>query len=267
VFNGDGMLASIPLGDLQLHLSLSTVLQHVEQADSRHAIASGDEVVVCLVRKCQRDDSLLLEVGLVDSRKALGEDDATAEVSGLESGVFTRGSLAVVGLGNDEPFEPFLLPLARQLGDAHRLAVEIVGHVDLVRLRVHGADESVVGNVLEVALVLEPRTRSRNVVGRALALYLEEDLKVCELRVAEGLEGLQKREAVGGRGDDNRSLGRGNNGGRGSELKVAGDEAVGGEFRAGWRGELERATVRSGDRVGQGVEGGGSGVNHGSDKL
>lgn len=51
---------------------------------------------------------------------------------------------------------------------------DLVLHVvDLVVLRVDGADEHVVGDVVQVAAELEPRAGHRDVVRRALALCLQ----------------------------------------------------------------------------------------------
>lgn len=46
--------------------------------------------------------------------------------------------------------------------------------IGLAVVRVDGADEEVIGDVVEVAAVLEPRARCADVVRRALALGLDQ---------------------------------------------------------------------------------------------
>ena len=89
----------------QLHTPpLSTALQYVEEAHGLDLVARLDGIVVGLVGEGEGHDALFLEVGLVDAGEGFGEDDAAAEVAGLQGCVFAGGAFAVVVLGYDEPF-------------------------------------------------------------------------------------------------------------------------------------------------------------------
>ena len=83
---------------------MSATLQNVEQAYCLDFVTCLHEVVVRFVGESERDDTLLLEVGLVDASKRFRENDATTEVAWLESSVFTGGAFAVVVFSDDEPF-------------------------------------------------------------------------------------------------------------------------------------------------------------------
>ena len=62
-------------------------------------------------------------------------------------------------------------------GHGIELAGELVlDGVDLVVLRVHGTDEHVVGDVVQVSAELEPRASHADVVSCALALRLDQNL-------------------------------------------------------------------------------------------
>ena len=61
---------------------------------------------------------------------------------------------------------------------------------------VDGTNQTVVQDVLKVTMVLEPRTTSRDVVGGALALGLDEDRAVSGVLAIPGLEGHELLEMV-----------------------------------------------------------------------
>lgn len=259
-------LASVLLGNPEGNLALATVLEHLVQTDRSHLIAGVNQVVILLVGERQGHDTLLLEVGLVDSGKGLGDDDAGAQVTGLKGSVLARGALAVVVLGNDEPGLVALLPLLGQLGNGVLGAVEVVGDVDLARGGVDGRVERVLRDVGQVALVLEPGAGGGDGVGCALAGDLDKHAQAGEVRVGERLKGLEEGETLrGGRdGDFHVRVG-------GSRLDLedlaAGFEGGFGTLETLGRGELEFLAVGGGQAVGDGVEGGGTGVGHGGDDF
>ncbi|KUI59614.1 hypothetical protein VP1G_11144 [Cytospora mali] len=243
------LLARLPLGHLEADIALALVLEHVVQTHGSDLVAGVDAVVVGLVGERQRDDALLLEVGLVDAGEGLADDDAGAEVPRLQGGVLAGRALAVVVLGDDEPLAPF-----------------VVGRVDLARRRVDGRVERVGRDVGQVALVLEPGPRRRDGVGRALALDLDEDAEAGDVVVGERPERLEEGEAlrVGGDGDlDAWVWGLR----RDLEGLVAEFEGGLGVLETLGRWESELLAVGRRQAVGHGVEGGGAGECHGGDDL
>jgi len=74
-----------------------------------------------------------------------------------------------------------------------QVAVDAVG---LVVLRVNGSDEHVVGDVVKMAAVLEPGAGSADVVGRALALGLDQDVHVLQVLAIPGVKGSEELETV-----------------------------------------------------------------------
>jgi len=259
-------LASLVLGDTQLDLTLATGLQGVIEADGVDLVAGVNPVVIFAVGKSQRHDTLLFQVGLVDTSEALGDNDAAAEVTGLQGGMLTGRALAVVVLGNDEPLDATLLPLLSQLGDTVLVSVFVIGHVGLTGGSVDGTDQGVGGDVGQMALVLEPGTGSRDGIGCALTLDLVQNLKARQVTLGEGGERLQQSQTVRGRGHDHINARVGHSG-SGQEVGVAFLKAGTGQVRAPRRLELEGPTARGGQGVGHGVEGSATGVGERSDEL
>ena len=89
------------------------------------------------------EDALLLEIGLVDTREALGQDDLDAEVARFHSSVLAAGAFAVIVFSD------------------HNAAAEFLGarsdRAGLAGESVDGAEEEIVGYVLEMTAELEPR--------------------------------------------------------------------------------------------------------------
>lgn len=74
----------------QAYFSLSAALEHVVQSYGGDFVAGVDLGVVFSIRECQRDDTLFLEVRLVDPREALGDDHPATEISRLQRSVLSR---------------------------------------------------------------------------------------------------------------------------------------------------------------------------------
>ncbi|KAH3686784.1 hypothetical protein WICPIJ_002263 [Wickerhamomyces pijperi] len=72
---------TVSLGDSQSdNPTVVTVLgNHVSQVDSLQDITGGDSVVISFVCKGQRQHTLLLQVGFVDSGKGLDKDHLTTK--------------------------------------------------------------------------------------------------------------------------------------------------------------------------------------------
>ena len=224
------LLASLGL-DHKGNIALTARVEDVKKTLGADLVTSSHLVVIGLVDKSQWHNTLLLQVGLVDTGKGLGKDDAAAEVARLQSGVLASRTLTVVVFGNDEPLLTLLLPLLGQSGDAHTVGaglcvVDIVDDVGLAGLSVDGTDQGVLSNVGQVTLVFEPGTCGGNGVGCALALDLDEDTKTVKLCLGEGSEGLEESKAGGVGVDLNLDAGISLAGGR-EELGVACSKASG----------------------------------------
>ena len=95
-------------------------------------------------------------------------------------------------LGYYKPFLAFVSPAFSEFWDSGFRAVNVVGNVDFVSRGVYCADEGVLGDVGEVALVFKPRACGGDSVCRALSFYFIENAKGCEFRVGEGREGIEE---------------------------------------------------------------------------
>ena len=188
-------LRSILLLDQEFDLALPPTVKHVQQSPRSNLITRGESIVVIFISKGQRYDTLFLEVSFVDAGKRFGEDDAAAEVAGLEGSVFAGRAFAVVVFCDDEPLDALVAPFFGEVRDAGGVTVGVVGGVDFVGLGVDGADERVFADVGEVAFVFEPGAGRGDGVGRALAFDFVEDAEVAEFGVGEGGEGVEKSQA------------------------------------------------------------------------
>ena len=169
----------------------------VEANNGNLGALGGNEVVVIDVGKGEGKQALLLEVCLVDAGKALDNDGAAAEVAWLEGSVFAGRALAVVVLANDAPGDGVGLVRARNVWHALVLASELVlDGVGLTVGAVDGTNQHVVGDVVQVAAVLEPGAGHRDVVGRALALDLDQNLGFFFVRVGGGARRMERQWGI-----------------------------------------------------------------------
>ena len=108
--------------------------------------------------------SLVLKGGAVEGNvyytcETSCDDCKTAEMSGFKRGVFSRASFAIIPVTNDDPWDASLLVVTCGCGDGTNFSIEAV--LDLVGFTVggvNGADQHVVGDVVEMTTVLEPGT-------------------------------------------------------------------------------------------------------------
>ena len=125
-----------------------------------------DLIVVRRVSERQCKHSLLFQVGLVNTGERAGDNRQTAEESGFQSGVLTRGTFSVVVITDDDPLDTPIAVISSSLRDSSPFTGDLV--LDLVRLavfNVDGTNQAVLGNVLQVPSVLKPGSTGGNVVG------------------------------------------------------------------------------------------------------
>ena len=254
-------------GDESEVLARSKVLE----ANNVDLVGAAELVVVGLIHEGKSKHALLLQVGLVDTSEGADNDSKTTEEAGFESSVFTGGTFTVVVVTDDDPLDTLVTVFGSNLGNTTPLAGELVlDLVGLAVLSVDGADQAVLcsksqhnfnfpksslrtGDVLEMSTVLEPGSTSRDVIGCALALDLDENWDILRVFAIPGLEGLKELETVGG--GRNSDLDRGTVSGRGLESILSRVVSADGELIATGRRELERLARGSGNRIGQRVEG------------
>src|SRR5437762_4255533 len=185
----DGLRPSVGLLDRHAH-GLPR-LERREAADA-HTVLRLETLVVARVLEREGQDALLLEVRLVDAGEALDEDDGAAQVARRHRRVLAARAFTIVLVADDHPAHALGLELARDLREGLRRAPR--ERVDaLARLaaeRVHGAEEHVVADLVEVTAVAEPRPGRRYMIGRRLALRLYQNRQVDEILTVPRPEGL-----------------------------------------------------------------------------
>lgn len=110
------------------------------QPQNINPITRLDLIVVSRVYKRQRKHSLLLQVRLVDARKRPYDDRQTAEEAGLEGSVFAGGTLTVVVVADNDPFDALVAVVCSSLRDRSVLASDLV--LDLVGFAVLSVDRA-----------------------------------------------------------------------------------------------------------------------------
>jgi hypothetical protein len=116
--------------------------------------------------------------GLMNTGKALDNDGTSSKEAGLKSSMLATGSFTVVLFTKYNPVYATIPVGASNVRDSARGVIEAVGNlIHLAVVGINGTNEHVVGDVLEVTTVFEPRASHGNVVGGALALNLDKNKK------------------------------------------------------------------------------------------
>lgn len=139
-------------------------------------------------------------------------------MSGLERCMFPRAAFAIVFLSDGDPTQAVGLVVTCDVRNRTPLASQLV--LDLVHLVIFGIrsstknkhhkqtkdltnqtanrspNEQVIGNVVQMPPVLQPRPRGRNVIRRALALDFDQHYHVLEIFAVPLVERLQQLQAL-----------------------------------------------------------------------
>ncbi len=226
-----------------------------------------DALVVLWVRESQWEHTLLLQVGLVDTSEGAGDDGKTSQVTWLKGSVLAGGTLTVVPVTDNNPWDVLGLVVASGIWDTGPLTIGVV--LDLVSLTVGlvgGTDQHVVGDVVEVTSVLQPWAGHGDMVSGGLALALDEDWETLSVLSVPCVEWLKKLETVGGWGDSDV------NGGTLSWWSLVSvhswvESAGSWERIPGWCLEHELVSVLVLELIGQWVEVEGTSDGHGDNQV
>ena len=103
------------------------------------------------------------------------------KMSGLQGCMLSGRAFTVVVISNYQPAQAILLVVPGNSGNGIILPSQLIFEVvDPVVLNVQGADEKVVGDVVQVTPVLEPGSSHTDVISSALALHFNEDCKILQ---------------------------------------------------------------------------------------
>jgi hypothetical protein len=176
-----------------------------------------------------------------------------------------RRTFTVVVVSNNNPGNASVSVSGTDFGHTGVFASALVDDLVNVTLVRQSSDQHVLGDVLQVSSESQPRSSGRDVVSGTLADDLDEDGGVNNVLSVPSLERLQKLESVrlGVDGDlDGRSVLR-----RSLVGVLTGIVSLGGELETSRVGELELLAISALERVGQGVEGQGTGKGHGGNEI
>jgi hypothetical protein len=76
------------------------------QPDQADAVIFSKPLIVSWVLKRECEETLLLEIGFMDARKATGDDCYATQKSGRERRMLAAAALAIVVVANNDPREP-----------------------------------------------------------------------------------------------------------------------------------------------------------------
>ncbi|KAH3664269.1 hypothetical protein OGAPHI_004621 [Ogataea philodendri] len=151
----------------------------VLQSNKVNLVIWVDLVVGSSINEVQWQKTLLLQVGLVDSGKRLGDNGKSTKESWLQSSMLSGGSLTKVLTTNNNPLDTVVSVVGSGFWHTMVLTSVVVLHsVGLAVLSVDSTNHVVLGNVLQVSTVLQPRTSHGNVVSGGLTLRLDQNWHV-----------------------------------------------------------------------------------------
>ena len=200
--------------------------------------------------------------------KTAGDHRSAAQQARAQRGMLTAAAFAVIAVADGHPFDPLSLVVAGNLGDwLVLLAAQYVdAFASLVVEGVDRAHEHVVAEPVEMAAEAQPIPGRRDVVGRGLALGLDQHRHVEEILAVPGGPGLHDLKPLAARVDLDFDaaavLGRADVSGV-AVIEVA-RRHLGRRLR---RVEAERLAVAAGQAVGQRVERQPPAESHRSDDL
>src|SRR5450432_304545 len=114
--------------------------------------------------------------------------------------MFSGASLAVIPISYNDPWNPFLLIVSGRCRNGVVLTCsEVLDLVSFSISSINGTDQHVVGDVVQVSTVFEPRPGHGNVVGGCLALGLYENGQIHGIFAIPCWKGFQNLETITGR--------------------------------------------------------------------
>lgn len=126
-----------------LNLDVLTGLKVLEVKDG-NLVGTGNLVIVGRVLEPQRKHTLLLQVGLVNTRKGSADDSSSTKESGLKSGMFSGRTFTIVLVTDNDPWDISVSVVRRNSGDRAKLASLLVENlVGLTVIRVNSTDQTV----------------------------------------------------------------------------------------------------------------------------
>lgn len=126
-----------------LNLDVLTGLKVLEIKDG-NLVGTGNLVIVGRVLEPQRKHTLLLQVGLVNTRKGSADDSSSTKESGLKSGMFSGRTFTIVLVTDNDPWDISVSVVRGNSGDRAKLASLLVENlVGLTVIRVNSTDQTV----------------------------------------------------------------------------------------------------------------------------
>src|SRR5271156_7194590 len=151
--------------------------RHLRQPDQTEAVVFADAIVVLRIAKGQREQPLLLQIGLVDAREAAGNHCSTAEQSRRKGGMLAAAALAIVPVADDDPFDFSRAIISGYFRNRETglTTNNIFCLTDLSSERIRRTREHVVAELVQMPTIRKPAARRRNMIGGGLAPGLDED--------------------------------------------------------------------------------------------
>src|SRR5258708_5137442 len=223
-------------------------------------------VVIFFAREGQGQHALFLQVGLVDTGEAPHDDGPYAAVAGFHGGMFAVGAFSVILVAYHYGADAGCLVSSCRSRYRSVLACQLVPDgVRFLVVEVDGADEHIVGNIIQVAAEFEPGACHGDMVGRTFSFGFDQQFEPFQVDAFPGGEGGQELEALAVRLDGYLYAWSGFGWGVGA--RVFEGEGFGGQVHAGGFIEHDVFSLLVLQGIFQGVEGQGACDGEGGDDL
>lgn len=154
-------------------------------------------VVISGIGEGQWQQTLFLQVCLVDASERFNNDGASAKVTWFQSGMLAGRALAVVLITDSNPLDVVGLVVTSNLGHTTpAVGALVLNFVHLVVLVVGGTNEHVIRNVVQMTTVFQPGAGGRDVIGGALSLDLDQNGQILQILTVPFVEGLQQLQTL-----------------------------------------------------------------------
>ena len=160
------------------------------------AVGGFNQVVVTRVAEGKGQDALFFQVALVDTRKAAGNHHAAAQPAGAHGGVLAGTSFAHVLVAHKHPALAggFIYP--GLFGGGYLFAVGAGHFAGRTGEGIHHTQIHVVGDVIQMPPILQPRPGGRDMVGGALAFGFHQQRQAGVVLAIPGVKRVQNLQAV-----------------------------------------------------------------------
>eukprot|EP00733_Pompholyxophrys_punicea_P001902 Pompholyxophrys_punicea_v1_NODE_1155_length_904_cov_16.810365.p1 type:complete len:174 gc:universal NODE_1155_length_904_cov_16.810365:876-355(-) len=120
-------------------------------------------------------------------------------MTNLQSSMFTRGTFSIIFITNHNPRQSgFLIATCHSGYSIESICGTVKNRIGKIILRVQCTNQHIVGYVVQMTTIFQPRTSHTDVVGGTFSFHFNEDWKLLKILSIPSLEGSQKLKPITG---------------------------------------------------------------------